>query len=338
MQHPLQPDVLVEPDTPRNLVLVIQTQLRVEQLIPLPIDGVCILLVLRVGIDRSKLSVPDGRVAREVELGFAQELPLQTLQLLLRSRELLRAWKSEPTVVVERVHRVGQDGVLVEALPFRGEGVPVQKQDMVRVDLADRLFQAHVERRQADVLRVARLVDQVVAGNPSVGFVPCRDLLPQPDSAVLMVAMIPEGRVGGEVVRMPARRLTARQGMHIEDGVDLVFCTLDTKINNQTAAQRTGLQTYVMYQVNDSVQMLEAFLFQHARVHVVLKVTIVERQPQAVDTKALAELSIFFREEVLEKLVEEIVIFLLAQDGEHGRAMGRFVAGKASDEILHAGS
>lgn len=93
-----------------------------------------------------------------------------------------------------------------------------------------------------------------------------------------------------------------------------------------------------MYQVNDSVQMLEAFLFQYAGVHIVLKVSIVERQPQTVDAEALAELGIFFREKILEKLVEEIVIFLLAQYGEHGCAMGRFMAWEASDKILHAGS
>jgi hypothetical protein len=115
---------------------------------------------------------------------------------------------------------------VLEALPLHGEGVAVEPEDVLGVDGADRGLDAVVEGGQAPVLRVARLVDRVVAGDPGVGLVVCSELLPEPDGAVLVVFVLPEGGVVGAAVAVPVGVLAAGEGVQVQDCVDFVFCAL----------------------------------------------------------------------------------------------------------------
>lgn len=125
---------------------------------------------------------------------------------------------------MQSVCAIRQHGI--EPAPLNREGVSIQPEDVVRVDGADGGFEAGVEGWEADVLRVAGLVDGVVAGDPGVGAVAGGELGPEPDGAVLVVAVVPEGGVVGGVVGVPVRVLAAGEGVHVEDGVDVVFGAL----------------------------------------------------------------------------------------------------------------
>jgi len=67
--------------------------------------------------------------------------------------------------------------------------------------------------------------------------------------------------------------------------------------------------------------MLETLGLQHSWVHVILEMAVVERKTQAVKTFAGEEFGIFFGEKVLQPLVKEELVLLLAQYFEHGSAM-----------------
>jgi hypothetical protein len=56
--HTLKADVLVEPDTPADLIFFVNRELFSEQVVPLFIDLVMVCLV-RTGVNWAKLSVPD---------------------------------------------------------------------------------------------------------------------------------------------------------------------------------------------------------------------------------------------------------------------------------------
>lgn len=75
------------------------------------------------------------------------------------------------------------------------------------------------------------------------------------------------------------------------------------------------------YNVDNPVKVLEALGLQHSRVHVILEMAVVEWKTQAVETLASEELDILFGEKVLQPLVKEELVLLLAQDFEHGSAM-----------------
>jgi urease accessory protein UreE len=55
-------------------------------------------------------------------------------------------------------------------------------------------------------------------------------------------------------------------------------------------------------QVNHPIEVLESLGLEHPRVHVVLKVSVVDRQADAVQSERGEELGIRLREEVLEEL------------------------------------
>lgn len=82
--------------------------------------------------------------------------------------------------------------------------------------------------------------------------------------------------------------------------------------------------------------MLESLLLQHARIHVVLEMVVIERDPQAVHPDGRKERRVLVHEEVLEPPVEEILILLRPEDLEHHRAVLVLLSGIAGDEILHA--
>lgn len=133
---------------------------------------------------------------------------------------------------MQPTYRIIMDGVdtirqhFVEPFPLHGERVPVQPQDVIRVDFSNGRFNPIIKRRKPDMLRIAGLVDRVVAGNPRIALVSSCDLLPQPDGSILVVLKVPERRVRGRVVCVPVGVLTAGGRVHVEDGVYVVFGTL----------------------------------------------------------------------------------------------------------------
>jgi len=68
--------------------------------------------------------------------------------------------------------------------------------------------------------------------------------------------------------------------MEVQDCIKPMFCT----------------------QLDHTIQVLESLRFEHSRLHVVLEVTIVERNTNAVETKRGKEGGIGVTEEVFEKL------------------------------------
>src|SRR5438309_1950551 len=73
-------------------------------------------------------------------------------------------------------------------------------------------------------------------------------------------------------------------------------------------------------EIDDVVEVLEAAFLQHARRHVVLEVSVVEPEPQAVEPKPREEARVVGAKEVLEEAVEEEVVPLLPEGPEHRRA------------------
>jgi hypothetical protein len=83
-----------------------------------------------------------------------------------------------------------------------------------------------IEGGETVVEGITGLVNRIIACDPGVVLIVFCDLAPEPDGAVLVVFVVPERGVGGGVVGVPVRVLAARDGMHIEDGVDVVFGAL----------------------------------------------------------------------------------------------------------------
>jgi hypothetical protein len=92
-------------------------------------------------------------------------------------------WSHTYRIVMQRINAVVQYTIL-KPLPLHGKGIPIQPQDMVRVNLANGRLEPLVEGRQAEMLGVARLVDRIVACHPGVGLVASGDLLPEPDGSI----------------------------------------------------------------------------------------------------------------------------------------------------------
>ena len=61
---------------------------------------------------------------------------------------------------------------------------------------------------------------------------------------------------------------------------------------------QNGVNAILSTQINYSIEMLESLFLQNSRVHVVLEVTIIYRDPNTVQTKRLEEFGIVVLEEV----------------------------------------
>jgi hypothetical protein len=107
---------------------------------------------------------------------------------------------------------------------------------VIGINLADDRDDAIVEGQKPGPLRVGRLVHGIVACNPWVSFVAFGDVPPQIDSPILKVDVIPKGGVTGGIVRVPVLILTSREGMQVEDSVNVVLGTLQ-RVNKRRAAQ-----------------------------------------------------------------------------------------------------
>ena len=161
---------------------------------------------------------------------------------------LRRTGEPEHRVVVDRVYDVLPARVRVpEVREVARERVSVEEERVVRVHGADRLVDAVVERDDARLVRIRRLVERVVARDPRVADVVLRELAPEPEDAVLEVLVVPElGDVRARV-RVPVGVLAAGSSVEVEDSIDAVLRA----------------------QVDDAVEVLETLGLQDAWVHVV---------------------------------------------------------------------
>lgn len=72
--------------------------------------------------------------------------------------------------------------------------------------------------------------------------------------------------------------------------------------------------------------MLETRLLQHSRIHIVLKVSVIEWQTYTVQAQASKEFGIVLHEKVFEKLVEEEFLLFFSQDFQQSCSMLMLVA------------
>jgi len=131
---------------------------------------------------------------------------------------------------MECVYTVGKR-LVREVFPFHCERISIEPENVIRVYLADGWLEPVVKRGKSMVQWIARLVDRVVTSYPCIVLVSFCDLFPKPDRPVLMVLVVPESSVVGGVVRMPVSILSTRYGMHVQDGIDLVFGTLWARLS-----------------------------------------------------------------------------------------------------------
>lgn len=61
MNHALNTDIFVQPNTPMDFVFVVQTELRAENVIAGSVDFFGILVQGWIGVYGSELAIPDGR-------------------------------------------------------------------------------------------------------------------------------------------------------------------------------------------------------------------------------------------------------------------------------------
>lgn len=89
------------------------------------------------------------------------------------------------------------------------------------------------------------------------------------------------------------------------------------------------------YQLNNPIQMLETLLLQNPRVHIILKMAIIKRNPDTIQTQARKILGVLLHKEIRQPPVKEIIVFLLPEHFQHRRSVRLFVSWVPRDEILH---
>jgi hypothetical protein len=142
---------------------------------------------------------------------------------------------SERLIILRNTNRIVMQGIntirqrLLEELPLHGKGIPIQPQNVSWIHFPDSRLQLVIKGRQTPVLWVTGLVNRIVSRHPWVVLVARSNLLPQPDRPVLVVLVVPEGRVIGPVVRVPVWILTAWDCVHVEDGINAIFCALTSQ-------------------------------------------------------------------------------------------------------------
>lgn len=183
---------------------------------------------------------------------------------------------------------------------------------MLAINGVDGLDATVIPLLETDMGRVSRLVQNVVASNPWVSFVVLGKLFPQPDGTVLEVFVDPERGDVRWVIRVPVGILATSGRMVVEDGVD------------------TGLGA----NINNTVEVLEPFSLEDARVHVIFEVAVVESNTNGVEAKRLVEGGIRLGEEVFEKLVPVEGSLFGAENIIEGLADLEFTARVTCDEVF----
>lgn len=264
----LNADILVEPDCPGDLVLVVHLELLLEGTVSPIVDFLPVgSLRIRRGVHDTKLAVPDGRVGLLAKVDFTLVRPSDLGLVLVRAVIVSPDGEAEPTQLSEHcgytwvywnVHGVvvaREDGIVASEAGFGkvakvgAERVSIKAEDVIRVLGPDGFGQSVVKGEQAGRtgLIVCGLVQEVVSGHPGVArivrdclrggyspLVPLGNGLPDPDSPVLELFKLPEeGRWHG-IVRVPVKVLATWSGVQVENGVDAVLAVLQGVSDIQT--------------------------------------------------------------------------------------------------------
>ena len=224
MHHPLIPDILIQPNTPADILLRVDPQLLLQHAIAALVRFLCIATGGRVSVHGPKLAVPHRHALFAHIRGLALEgaAEFRVLCFCAGIGRLARDGEALHGVIVARVDGVRERG-LRKLSEVHGVGVAVDEEDMVRVDGADGFLGARVPPYEACVLWVGGLVEQVIACDCGVAGVVGGDGDPEGDGLVLEDAMLPEKGLRSAGVGVPVLVLAARDGVEVEDHVEVVL-------------------------------------------------------------------------------------------------------------------
>ncbi len=215
----LKADVFVGPDAPTGVVFAEDVEL---------IDEDVVAHVVFFGdaeVDGAELADPDGRVGLAhvggaLEEGFF-EVVFVDEDVAGDAGVITPFVKAGEGVVVAGIDSVGP--YFLEDVEFGGVFIAIEKEKVVGIDGTDGIVEAFVKGIDHGAGGVGGFIDGVVAGDPGIVAVAGSKGFPEVNHAVLKMFVIPEeGAVRG-VVGVPMLVLKTRQGMQIDDGVDVVL-------------------------------------------------------------------------------------------------------------------
>ena len=97
------------------------------------------------------------------------------------------------SVIMQSIDAIWKD--FIKEFPFHGHGVAIKPEDMVWVDRTNGLFYPFVKDWQTPMFWVTWLVDGVVSCNARLVLVMSSKVLPQPDSSILEIFVVPESLI-----------------------------------------------------------------------------------------------------------------------------------------------
>ncbi len=126
---------------------------------------------------------------------------------------------------MNRINSIGPD-LVSEPGEIHAEGVPLEEDDVIWVNGSDNGVDSIIKCEESSPLFVGRLIQKVVACNPSIWSISRGDVLPQVHNPVLKVLVIPKRGVASNIVRVPVLRLATWGRVKVDYGVYVVFRTL----------------------------------------------------------------------------------------------------------------
>jgi hypothetical protein len=147
-------------------------------------------------------------------------------------------------VVMRRKNRIGPD--LMEHVKILRIAVPIEKDDMMRIDRPNGLVKTAIEWLNQLARGITRLIHWIVARHPGMVTIVTGKCLPEMDRPVLEMAMLPEQCLMRRIIAMPVLVLVTRQSVQIENGINPLLRT----------------------EIDYAVQMLETLFFDDKGFHI----------------------------------------------------------------------
>ena len=91
------------------------------------------------------------------------------------------------------------------------------------------------------MFRIARLIDWIISSHPRIILVSSSNLLPEPYCTILVIFIIPESRVIGDIIGMPIGVLSTWNCVHVKDRINIFLSAL--RIIREIT-QGAGLHSY----------------------------------------------------------------------------------------------
>ena len=204
-------------------------------------------------------------------------------------------------------------GCVGELGEIHGVGVAVNEKDMFWIDSANSFLDSIVEIDKIEMIGIGGLVEGVIACNEWIPSVASGNFNPEIDCTVLEFFEFPEERPIKTGIGMPVLILATRHSVKVEYNIQIVIGTVS----------------------HDAVKEGKPRLLEGSRVQVVFEMAVIEGNPDTVEAEGGEEFGVGVREEIVQESIEEILILLGAEDGEHGLSMLELCSRVARDEILH---